>query len=57
MSAQPVEPLRSRVQPLDPNSPAGREASARSADISAAVINRLRREGRPVPGEPTDPSP
>lgn len=57
MTAQPVEPLPPRVQPLDPASAAGREAASRSADISAAVINRLRREGRPIPGEPTDPSP
>lgn len=51
MSAQPVEhPLR--VRPLDPTSPAGREAAEKAGVICAAVIDRLRREGRPVPGDP-----
>lgn len=56
MTAQPVEARR--VKALDPASPEGIAAADRLAVIHAGVINRLRREGLPVPGDqPTDPSP
>jgi hypothetical protein len=46
VTAQPVEPLPQ----LEDD-----EIAEQSAAISAAVIERLRREGKPVPG--IDPSP
>lgn len=54
MTAQPAEPLP-LVEAIDPNTPEGRAATERLAVINAGVINRLRREGKPVPG--IDPSP
>lgn len=56
MSAQPLEPLP-QIRPLDPASPEGVAATERLAVIHAGVIDRLRAEGKPVPGEPLDPSP
>lgn len=38
-----------RVQPLDPDSPAGRAATVALCDLIADVDERLRREGQPVP--------
>lgn len=38
-----------RVQPLDPDSPAGRTATVVLCDLIADVDERLRREGQPVP--------
>lgn len=52
MSSSQVERLAPVVKPLDPSSPEGIAATQRLAVIAAGVIDRLRREGRPVPGDP-----
>lgn len=41
------------VAPIDPTSPRGIKAAHDLGVIRAAVIDRLRREGRPVPGDPS----
>lgn len=47
MTAQPVEPLPQELV---------RDAAAEELGrINAAVIERLIREGKPVPGQPTSP--
>lgn len=38
-----------RVEPLDPDSPAGRAATVVLCDLIADVDERLRREGQTVP--------
>lgn len=46
-----------RVTPLDPSSQQGRDAAAALGRLHAAVIERLRSEGKPLPPEAPDPSP
>ena len=56
MSAQPVEILDA-VPAIDPNSDFGQRVTDGLARLNAAVVERLRNEGRPIPGQPADPAP
>lgn len=56
MSAQPVEPLPA-VPAIDPDSDLGQHVTDGLARINAAVVARLRAEGKAIPGQPTDPAP
>jgi hypothetical protein len=54
MSSQPTEPVvahvpRKTFPPIDPDSPAGREAAAGLGRLFDDIGDRLRREGKPVP--------
>jgi hypothetical protein len=43
-----------RVQRLDPNSERGKQVAHDLGVLFGGVINRLRREGRPIPGQPIE---
>ena len=57
MTAQSVEGVAhlpaTTVRALDPDSPEGRDAAQQLGRICASVIDRLRAEGQPIPGEPS----
>lgn len=50
MSTSATEfPSRHDLEPIDPDSPAGRKASRLLGELFDDVAERLRREGKPVP--------
>ncbi len=46
---RPARPPRARLEPLDPDSPAGRAASAALTEVLGDALDRMRREGVPIP--------
>lgn len=53
MTAQPVEPApslsRRPLEPIDPDSAAGRAISTGLGELFDDVVDRMRREGKPIP--------
>lgn len=53
MTAQPTEPApalpRRQLEAIDPDSSAGRQISAGLGELFDDVVDRLRREGKPIP--------
>jgi len=46
---RPARPPRARLEPLDPDSPVGRAASAALTEVLGDALDRMRREGVPIP--------